>query len=108
VASLNQPPTPNKAYCAEQGLGQHMGIGVVSATAAVVPRVTSKSVVTTILRMVFFMFFSCGELGSVHRQKHSRCLPPGEDKIGVFQSSEVVERLWDVRLGDTPMCQIVG
>jgi hypothetical protein len=41
-------------------------------------------VVTTILRMVFFMYFSCGELGSVHGQKHSLCLPPGENKICVF------------------------
>jgi hypothetical protein len=63
VARVNQPLTVNKPYCTGQGLGQHAGIGVVSATAAVVPRATSKSVVTTILRMVFFMFFSSGELG---------------------------------------------
>jgi hypothetical protein len=34
-----------------------------SATAEDAPRANSSNVVTTILRMVFFMFFSCGELG---------------------------------------------
>jgi hypothetical protein len=47
-----------ETYCAEQGLGQHIGAGVPSATAEVAPRAKSKSVVTTILRMVLFMSFS--------------------------------------------------
>jgi hypothetical protein len=87
-----------------------MGFGMLSALAKMgaAPEASSKNVTKIILTMVLFMFFSCGELGSVHRQKHSRCLPPGEDKIGVFHSSEVAEHLWDVRLSDTPMCQIAG
>ena len=57
--------------------------------------------------MVFFMFFSCGELGFSSWQKHSRCLPPTKDKIGIFQSSEAAEGLWAERFSDTPMCQAV-
>jgi hypothetical protein len=58
VASLNQPPTANKHYFNEQGLGQHMGFGMLSATAEVPPKAKSSRVVTTILRIVFFIFFS--------------------------------------------------
>jgi len=61
-----------------------MGAGTLSATAEDAPKTKSSSIVDTILRTVFFMFFSCGELGSVHGQKHSRCPPLGEDKICVF------------------------
>ena len=76
-----------------------------SATAEDAPKAKSSSVVTTIRRMVFFMFFSCGELGSLHGQKHSPCLPPAEDKIGIFQSSKITECLWAEQLSDTLVCQ---
>jgi hypothetical protein len=70
-----------------------------------VPDASSKKVTKIILTIVFFMFFSVVNWGSVHGQKHSRCPPPGEDKIGIFHSSEVAERLWAEWLRDTPMCQ---
>jgi hypothetical protein len=40
----------------EQGLGQHIGFGMLSATAEDVPRANNSNVVTTILRTVLFMF----------------------------------------------------
>ena len=64
--------------------------------------------VTKTILKALFMFFSCGELGVSSSQKHSLCLSPREDKMGIFQSSEVAEGLWAERLSDTPMCQAVG
>jgi hypothetical protein len=45
-------------YCVAQGLGQHIGAGTPSASAVVEPRAKSNSEVTTILTIIFFMFFS--------------------------------------------------
>lgn len=81
-----------------------MGFGMPSATAEDAPRTNSSSEVTTILRMVLFMFFSCGGLGSVHGQKHSLCPPLTEDKIGIFQSSEVDGKVFGMNDLATQWC----
>ena len=49
-------------YCTEQGLGQHMGLGMLSALAKMgaAPEASSKNVTKIILTIVFFMFLSCG------------------------------------------------
>ena len=80
MASLNQPLTGNKRYFNEQGLGQHAGFGIPSATAEVPPKAKSSSVVTTILRIVF-MFSPCDgfhflrqSIASGPRRKSRRCV----------------------------------
>ena len=66
VSGQIKPATHSgQLYCTEQGLGQHMGLGMLSALAKMgaTPEVSSKNATKIILTIVLFMFFSCGELG---------------------------------------------
>ena len=71
-----------------------MGIGAVSAatgTDAKQPRINVTRMILKLVFMFFLLWLSGFDFPSA---KHSLCLPPGEDKIGIFQSSEVAEGLW--------------
>jgi hypothetical protein len=59
VSGQSKPATHSgQLYCTEQGLGQHMGLGMLSALAKMgaAPEASSKNVTKIILTMVFFMF----------------------------------------------------
>ena len=72
-----------------------MGFGTLPALArtGAAPNASSKNVPNMVLTMVFFMLFSLWLSGfDFPSAKHSLCLPPGEDKMGIFQSSKVAKR----------------
>jgi len=61
-SELHGRSSEGEHYRVGQRSGQHIGAGVPSAIAEVVPKARSSSVVTTILRRVFFMCFLLSRL----------------------------------------------
>jgi hypothetical protein len=76
-----------------------------SATAEDAPNAKSSSVVTMILRIVFFMFLSCGEVGFDFLGKSiaAGLLPTGLNSL-FFDSSNVAEVLVTDQVTDMTVC----